>query len=178
MAGSSTSRLLGIVGCAIGWALAGCYTLEPTGRISPSLGTEVALDVNDAGRLALGGSMGPEIAQIEGHLVERDSGNYVVAVTVVHLLRGGEQSWSGEKARIKTEYVTSVYRRRLDRGRSIALGLAGVGIGAFLMTRAIQGFGPGDRPPTPPDTFNTHRIPFPAGRLTWSVPLNLHGVVR
>jgi hypothetical protein len=177
MAGSCSMRVRRILGLALGTALAGCYTLEPAGRIAPELGTEVALDVNDSGRVALGGSMGPEIAQIEGHLVQRDSTNYVIAVSVVHLLRGGEQTWSGETTRIKSNYVTSVYQRRLDRGRSIALGVIGAGIGALLITRGILAAGQGDRPQPPDSSGTQQRIPL-GGRLTMRVPLNLHGVVR
>ena len=81
--------------------LAGCYTLEPVQGPTPAVGTEIAFDINDAGRLALGGSIGPEIAQIEGRLVEKGSADYLVAVTSVHMLRGGEQVWSKEPVRIK-----------------------------------------------------------------------------
>jgi hypothetical protein len=37
--------------------------------VTPAVGEKVAFDVNDAGRVALGGSLGPEIAQIEGRVV-------------------------------------------------------------------------------------------------------------
>ena len=59
--------------------------------VVPELGREIAMDMNDAGRLAVGTSMGQEIAQVEGRLVSKDSGEYTVAVSMVHLLRGGEQ---------------------------------------------------------------------------------------
>jgi len=60
-----------IVGMTLGALLAGCYTLQPAGGVVPSVGTQVAFDVNDVGRLALGGSMGPEIGQIEGRVVQK-----------------------------------------------------------------------------------------------------------
>lgn len=123
----------------------------------PEVGTRIALDVNDAGRVALGGSMGPEIGQIEGRLVQRDSEEYLVAVSLIHLVRGGEQNWSGEPVRVKSEYVTSVYERRFDRGRTIALGAAGVGSVVYLVTRSILGAGSGDHPRPPGDSLPSLR---------------------
>ena len=64
----------------LGASLAGCYTLQPARGATPVVGEKVAFDVNDAGRVALGGSLGPEIAQIEGRVVGHDSGEYVLAV--------------------------------------------------------------------------------------------------
>ena len=117
----------------------------------------MAFDINDAGRLALGGTMGPEIAQVEGRLVERGTADYLVKVTAVHLLRGGEQTWSGESIRIKSEYVTSVYEKKFSAGRSVALGAVGVGIAAAIAGRSILGGGQADPGKTPPDTGHTTR---------------------
>ena len=144
---------------------AGCYTLQPA-QVVPPRGTEMAFDINDIGRVALGGSMGPEIAQVEGRLVDRDSSEYVVAVTALKLLRGGEQVWRGERVRIKSEYVSSLYERRLSKGRSIALGAAGVGLIALWAGKSIIGLGTPGPGQTPPDTNQTHRIP-----LSVSLPL-------
>ena len=82
-------RWLRVVGLPI--LTVSCYTLQPTGGPVPELGTIIGLDLNDAGRAALGGSMGPEIGQVEGRLIQKDTGQYLVAVTTLHLLRGGEQ---------------------------------------------------------------------------------------
>ena len=135
----------------------GCYTLQPVGTTAVPVGTEVALDVSDAGRVALGGSMGPEIAQIEGRLVSKDSAEWVVAVSAVHILRGGaDQVWHGEKVRIKPEYVSVTYEKRFSRGRSLALGAVGVGAAAILGSQAILGGGT-QEPRTPGDTGQTTR---------------------
>jgi hypothetical protein len=113
--------------------------------------------VTDAGRVALGGSMGPEIAQVEGRLIGIENGEYLVAVTTVRLLRGGEQVWSGEQVRIKQEHVSSVYVRRFSTARSVALGTTvGGGFAAFLITRALRGAGSGDSG-TPGDSAHTQR---------------------
>jgi len=138
----------------------GCYTLQPTGGATPPSGTTIGLDINDAGRAALGGSMGPSIARVEGRLVSKDSAEYVLAVTDVHLLGGDDQVWSGETVHIKTEYVSAVLERRLSVGRSVALGAVGVGAVAALAGASLAGLGSTDRTTeNPGDTSHTQRIP-------------------
>lgn len=140
--------------------VAGCYELQPaTTGVEPTLGSEIALDVSDAGRVALGGSMGPEIAQIEGRLVQRDSSEYLVAVSAVHLLRGGAQVWSGERVHMKSDYVTKIYEKRFSRGRSVALGSVGLAGVVLLVTRSILGGGTTDPGVPPSDTGHAQRRP-------------------
>jgi hypothetical protein len=136
-----------------GIGLAGCYSFKPAGGVPPMVGTRVAFDVNDAGRMALGGSMGPEIAQVEGDLIEKDSASFLLSVHNVRLLRGGEQAWTGEQVRLKSEYVGYAYTRHFSIGRSIALGAIGVGgFTAFMLSRSLLGFGSDDNQP-PIDTI-------------------------
>lgn len=151
------------VGAALfGALLAGCYTLQPARGVDPKVGSRIAFDVNDAGRTALGGTMGPEIAQVEGQLIEKDNGSYLLAVSTVRLLRGTEQAWSGEQVRLKPEYLGTGYERRFSTGRTIGLSLAGVGgFTAFLITRSLLGSGTDENEPTPctgPDCPNTRRV--------------------
>jgi hypothetical protein len=136
-----------------GVLLAGCYTLQPARGVVPNPGTEVAFDVNDAGRVALGQLMGPEISQIEGRLISKENGEFIVAVRGVRLLRGGDQIWSGERVRLKSEHVGSVYERRFSPGRSAMLAAVGVGgFAAFMVTRSlILGSGSGSEPGPGPD---------------------------
>ena len=137
------SRFVGIVG--LGLVAAGCYTLRPAAGGVPEVGTQIAFDVNDSGRVALGPSMGPEIGQIEGRLVSRENGEYLVAVTAVRHLRGGEQVWKGEQVRIKSAYVGPAYVRQFDKVRSVAVGGTVVGgFAAFLIGRALRGEGSGN----------------------------------
>jgi hypothetical protein len=133
---------------AAGVLLTGCYTLQPVGSVAPSPGEVVALDINDQGRVALGGSVGPEIARIEGTLVGHDSEEYLLSVRRLQLLRGGEQIWTGERVRIRHDFVGNVYERELSRGRSLTLAAVVVGgFVAFFATRDLLGFG--REPPGP-----------------------------
>lgn len=149
----------------------GCYTLQPTGGVTPPPGTIIGLDINDVGRVALGGSMGPSILRVEGRLVSKDSGEYVLAVTDVHLLDGEDQVWSGEMVHVKSEYVSSTLERRLSVGRSIALGAIGVGAVAALATASLAGFGNTDRQTeNTGDTSQARRIPQIPHRLPQRIP--------
>src|SRR5437870_10938977 len=100
-----------------GVSLAGCYTLQPAGGVTPEIGTAVAFDVTDVGRVALGGSMGPEIAQVEGRLLSKgDGSDYLLAVSNVHLLKGGEVAWRGEQVHFKPDYIPTGYLRPFSAG--------------------------------------------------------------
>jgi hypothetical protein len=139
-------------------ALASCYTLQPARGVVPEAGAQVAFDLNDAGRSALGASIGPSIAQVEGRLVSKEDGDYLVAVSVVRPIQGGEQIWSGEQVRVKPDYVSTVYVRRLSTARSVALGTTTVGgFAAFLVGRALRGSGTGRDPGTDTDSASAHR---------------------
>jgi len=117
---------------ALGVLTVGCYALQPAAGVTPVLGTAVGFDINDAGRVALGGSMGPEIGQVSGKLVAQDSEEYTLAVSDVQYLRGDSQVWRGEEVHIKTNYVSTVYVRRFSPARTIALGAIGVGAVAIF----------------------------------------------
>jgi hypothetical protein len=136
-----------------GILMAGCYTFQPVMGTVPDVGKQVAFDINDAGRVALGRAMGPEIGQVEGTLLEKDNGSYLMAVSTVRLLRGaGEQVWSGEQIRLQTEHVGPAYERRFSTGRSIGLGAVFVGaFTGFMLSRSLIGLGnEGDGPDDPP----------------------------
>jgi hypothetical protein len=150
------TRLIGLA--ALGVVLASCYTLRPASKVVPDVGTRVAFDVSDTGRVALGGSMGPEIAQIEGRLISKENGDYLVAVSSVRFLRGGHQVWRGEQVRIKPEHVRSVHERRFSAGRSVALGATVVGsFAAYLVTRALTTSGSDNPGGAGRDTAQTQR---------------------
>ena len=143
---SLLERLTVVAGMSV--ILAGCYTLQPARSVSPEVGTRVAFDVNDIGRVALGGAMGPEVAQVEGKLVEKDTAGYLVAVTNLKTLRGGEQVWTGERVRLRPEYLGNAYARRFSTGRTVAFSVIGIGgFATFLATRSLLGLGTHDGEP-------------------------------
>jgi hypothetical protein len=71
-------------------------------------------------------------------LVNRDTSDYLVAVTGISLLRGGQQVWTGENVQIKKAYVSRTYERRFSTGRTLVLSAIGAGlIGAFVSQTLI-----------------------------------------
>jgi hypothetical protein len=149
--------------CMMGLAVAmvgasACYTLEPIRGSSPVLGTRIALDVNDAGRVALGGSMGPEIDRVEGRLIERTNGEYLLGVTSVVLLRGGVQTWKGEQVVVKPEFVSTVYERRLDKARTGLFAAVVAGSVIAIASQSLLTSGSED-PAQHQDTVLTNRKP-------------------
>ena len=121
----------------IGVLLAGCYALQPAAGVAPVVGTNVGFDINDAGRVALGGSMGPEIGQVSGRLVAADSEEYTLAVSDIQLLRGDTQVWRGEEVRIKTSYVSTIYARRFSPARTLAMAAVGAGAVALFVGEVL-----------------------------------------
>jgi hypothetical protein len=145
-----------------GALLAGCYTMEPARGITPETGTAVAFDISDVGRVALGGSMGPEIARIEGRLLSKDAeGDYEVAVTGVTLLRGGQQVWKGEHVTIKPTYISTTYLKKYSTGRTVAL--SAIGVAAVVAIASVAIIGSGDIEQQKPDTGGgvLRRLPLP-----------------
>jgi hypothetical protein len=127
----NSRRLAGAL--SLGAVLAGCYSLRPMRGVEPQPGMRVAFDVTDTGRVALGGAMGPQIAQVEGLLVDKDSTGYLVSVSTVRLIQGGSQIWSGEQIRLNPRFVASAYERKFSLTRTIGLGaVAAGGVAAFI----------------------------------------------
>ena len=159
---SRRTRCLTVVGLVTGTLLStGCYTLQPVGGASLAPNDRVAFDVTDAGRVALGGTMGASIAQIEGRLLQQSADGLVVAVSSVSFLNGGSQAWSGENVTLKPEYVGVSYERRLSKSRTFAAAAIGVGAVAFIVTRSLITGGDPETPPAPPPEGTTYRGPRP-----------------
>ena len=138
--------------------VAGCYTYTPIQGVDPKIGEQIAFDVTDTGRVALGGTMGPEVARLEGQLIEKQDGTYLVAVSGVKLLSGTEQAWTGEQVRLQRNYLGTAYQRRFSKSRTVAFGLVSAGgIAALLVGRSLLGSG-NEEDETPPDTVITRRI--------------------
>jgi hypothetical protein len=164
-------RLSGVGMAAIMAWSSGCYSLERVSGSSPALGTRIALDVNDAGRVALGGSMGPEIDRVEGQLIERTNGEYLLGVTSVSLLRGGVQTWKGEQVVVKPEFVTTVYERKFDKVRTGLFAAAIVGGVVAIASQDLLTSGT-EQPGTPIDTIDRNRRPALKHVRLLSIPIS------
>jgi hypothetical protein len=151
----TSCRIAGVL--ILGAVLAGCYALSPLKGAEPQVGKKVAFDVNDTGRVALGGTMGPQIAQVEGQLLEKDSTGYLLAVSQIRTIQGGQQVWSGEQVRVNSRFVGSAYERKFSLGRTIGLGAVGAGGVALFVAGFSWATGGADPIQPPSDTGNTKR---------------------
>jgi hypothetical protein len=130
-------------------ATTGCYSTEPISTPRPAPGTRVAISINDAGRAALGGTMGPAIGRVEGSLLTSPDDAYVVSVTGVNYLGGGYQSWKGETVRIDPAMTSGLFERKFSKGRTAVL-IAGLAVaGSVLAPGAMRSYFHDDPPPPP-----------------------------
>ena len=150
----------------IGLLASGCYTLQPSLAAVPAPGTRLAFTINDVGRVALGGSMGPELLRVDGHLQSKDGDDYMVNVAGVELLQGGYQTWAGETVRINSSYVSAVFEKKFSKGKTILATTAVVGVVAALaFNKGIRSFiDPTDTPPDTGVATRRGRMPFPGAR--------------
>ena len=137
----------------------GCYSTTPIAGQSTALGSTLVLTINDAGRAALSGQMGPSISEIEGRLLEKDSAGYTLAVAQLLMYGGGHQVWSGEKVNIKSEYVTAVGEKKFSKVKTGLISAAAVGVVAIVLSKGLGGFLAGDDGKLPPDTGIAVRYP-------------------
>lgn len=161
----------------IGLLTTSCYNLQPTSVAVPEPGTHIALSINDVGRAALGGSMGPELRRVEGSFQSKDGDDYLVNVKGVELLQGGYQAWAGESVRIKSSYVSAVYEKTFSKSKT-ALALGGIAVATVLLSsKGVRSFLDPTGDPPPADTFLTRRGRIPRS-LSPSARLGLPPFLR
>src|SRR3954467_169693 len=116
----------------IGFLTMSCYNLQPLPVAVPEPGTRVAFAINDVGRVALGGAMGPELRRVEGSFQSKEGEDYLVNVSGVELLQGGYQAWAGESVRINSSYVSAVYKKTFSKSKTV-LAVAGLALAASAL---------------------------------------------
>jgi hypothetical protein len=138
-------------GCVLAFLLgvsSGCYVYPPV-VTTPSSGVELRLDLNDRGRAALGGLIGPSAVNVEGVLQSPPDTAYVLGVTSVTYLRGQANKWSGEPLTVSKEFVANTTQRTLSKSRTwlTAAGMV-AGIAVLIASRSLAGGG--NNGPEPP----------------------------
>lgn len=113
---------------------ASCFSLQPVDRLAPTVGAEVAVDLNDAGRTALTPTLGPQVAQVHGHLLRRNGDDDLLAVTSTAFVQGGSRTWAGETVHVHTDYASRYYENRVSTKRSLIVG--GLIAGALAIATA------------------------------------------
>jgi hypothetical protein len=157
-------RLIAIV-AGTGTLTAGCYSLQPATVATPEPGTRLSFAINDAGRVALGGSMGPELRRVNGSLNSKEGDDYFVNVSGVDLLYGGFQAWAGETVRINSSYVSAIYERKFSPAKTALATAVAIGAITLLVKGPLDHFiAPRDiGEDSMPPTTRRGRIPIRVG---------------
>jgi hypothetical protein len=137
------SRLLvQLVACTLGIVLtSGCYVYRPIQGM-PSSGMQVALELNDRGRVALSDSVGPSADRIEGEVQSIADSVLVVRVASIRYTNGATHRWTSEPLSIRADLLRDLQEKRFSRTRTWAVAGAST---AMLLILAISvdllGFG-------------------------------------
>lgn len=134
--------------------LSGCYAYAPSQASSLQPGKDVALAINDVGRVNLTSTVGAEVAQLAGILERQSDSDYSLRVSEVTFLSGRTAVWSGEPVTVRREYVKDVFEKKISPRRTLAAAVAGAGVvgGAIVAHTLISGGNGngGDGKPEPP----------------------------
>jgi len=131
----------------------GCYTYVPSQASYLQPGREVAIDINDLGRVNLSTQIGAEVARVAGILQQQTGTDYAIRVNELTYLNGRTAMWSGESLVIRQDYVRGVFEKKVSPGKTAAAVIASAGVvgGAIAAHTLITGgSGNSDGKPEPP----------------------------
>ena len=110
---------------AVGTLITACHSYVPLATPIPRPGTYVSATLTDSGTTELGSYLGPDAAVVRGRLLDDGQQGMMLSVQSVGLRRGVELVWSGETVTLPHAAIARVDARRLSKGRSLLLLLAG-----------------------------------------------------
>lgn len=142
----------GIAATAV--SLSGCYIYLPKSTADVPPNAIVSASITDAGRVALGERVGPEVASIDGRVVQKSDTSVRLMVSQVRYLSGLSDQWQGQEVSLRPQDVKSLTQRTFSRSRT-AMMIAGVAAGLVLSVLTLNFLGltsgdPSRDKPTPP----------------------------
>lgn len=127
-----------------------CYQYVQV-QSAPTVGSRVALEINDDGRVALRDQLGPGIVRLEGRVSAVEAQALVVQTLNVTQIRGQALPVDSVSVRVNTQHVERMEERRLSRTRTlIFIGGALAIATAFLLSGGIGGRASPEQPGGPP----------------------------
>jgi hypothetical protein len=120
--------------------LSSCYTYRPLPGPDPVVGSRVSARLTDDGIHEMEATLGPDVAEVEGDLLEVDSTGLRLAVTQVQDRRGVQSDWRRETIDLPRRTVANLAVRQLSKGGTVLLG--GAAVGGFVALYSLLG-GPG-----------------------------------
>lgn len=120
-------------------------------RSGPAVGSRVALEINDDGRIALRDQLGPGIVRLEGRLSAMDGDAMLVEAVNVTLIRGSALPVGNVMVRVSPQHVERMDERRLSRRRTwLVIGGGAAIVVTFLLSGGFGGRTPTNEPPVEP----------------------------
>lgn len=124
---SRRRRRAGLRAAALAAALTGCHAYLPPQDQVPVLGREIAIELNDRGRLLVVPQLGEAVLRVQGTLVASTDSTVTMSVSRTVQLQGSSALWTGESVTISVTGVRGFRLREFSQKRSVAMavGVAG-----------------------------------------------------
>lgn len=116
--------------------LGGCYSYSRVASPPPA-GTDVEVELTDAGSSDLARLVGPNVVSIRGRVNELGSDTLVLAVESVLKRSGTDEYWSKEPLGIARTSIASIATRKFSAARTGLLVLTAIG-GALVVRTVIE----------------------------------------
>lgn len=114
----------------------GCYSYS---RVAgpPPVGSDIEVELTDAGAADLARLVGPNVVSIRGRVNELEPDTVHLAVESVMKRSGVDEYWSKEPLAVSRGNIASFATRKFSAGRSALLALTAIG-GALIVRTAIE----------------------------------------
>jgi hypothetical protein len=118
-----------------------CYVYTPVAS-PPAQGSQLLLDLNDQGRVGLGGQIGAAGKAVEGLLQPSPDSIFNLKVVAVSYLNGQRNQWTGEALSVSRGFVRDVRARQFSKSRTaLTVGSIAAAVVGFIVTRGLIGSG-------------------------------------
>ncbi len=132
---SRRRRRAGLSVVALAAALTGCHTYLPPQDQVPVTGREIAVELNDRGRLLVVPQLGESVLRVHGTLVASTDSTVTMSVSRTVQLQGSSALWTGESVTIPVTGVRGFRLREFSQKRSVAMAVGVAGALAVVAPR-------------------------------------------
>ena len=132
---SRRRRRAGLSVVALATALTGCHTYLPPQDQVPVTGREIAVELNDRGRLLVVPQLGESVLRAHGTLVASTDSTVTMSVSRTVQLQGSSALWTGESVTIPVTGVRGFRLREFSQKRSVAMAVGVAGALAVVAPR-------------------------------------------
>jgi len=132
---SRRRRRAGLGVAALAATLTGCHTYLPPQDQVPVSGREIAVELNDRGRLLVVPQLGESVLRVHGTLVASTDSTVTMSVSRTVQLQGSSALWTGESVTIPVTGVRGFRLREFSQKRSVAMAVGVAGALAVVAPR-------------------------------------------